>query len=256
MLQALCKVQYSCPATHRHVLAAFQSEALKSGRPIVPSIHSGASIHQFHCRGPEGQYRWSFASCRDFPSKANINNQHALSELALQNRDRPDIAIADLTEVWPVVQHLRGAEAINLDNWVEPDWSVSQPVWLAYGFPDGHKCITGDKVSAPMPRIAVELSSSHPTPEQPSYILSSTLAVEHGWGFSGISGGPVLIAHTTEDRYAYVEITYEGAPSAKDIEQNPDAITGKRDVVLWGYHLTPAQFQDWLSMLKFGVEFS
>jgi hypothetical protein len=242
--------------TCHHVLSAFQSEALRTGRRIVPSIHSGSSIHQFHWYGPEGQYRWSFSSCRDFPSDANINDQDALDNLERQNAERPDIAIADLTEVWPVVQRLRDAEAINLDNWVEPDWSVSQPVWLAYGFPDGHKYLAAEKVSTPMPRIAVELASSLPTPDRPTYTLCSTLAVEHGWGFSGISGGPVLIAHTTDDRYAYVGITFEGAPSAADIEQNPESFVGKCDIVLRGYHLTPSRFEDWLSKLTFGVQFS
>jgi hypothetical protein len=242
--------------TCHHVLSAFQSEALKTGRRIIPSIHSGSSIHQFHWYGPEGQYRWSFSSCREFPSDANINDQDALDKLERQNAERPDIAIADLTEFWPVVQRLRDAEAINLDNWVEPNWSVSQPVWLAYGFPDGHKYLAAEKVSTPMPRIVVELASSLPTPDRPTYTLCSTLAVEHGWGFSGISGGPVLIAHTTDDRYAYVGITFEGAPSAADIEQNPESFVGKCDIVLRGYHLTPSRFEDWLSMLTFGVQFS
>lgn len=242
--------------TCHHVLSAFQNEALKTGRRIVPSIHSGSSIHQFHWYGPQGQYRWSFSSCRDFPSAVNINDQDALDKMERENAERPDIAIADLTDVWPVLQQLRGAEAINLDNWVEPDWSISQQVWLAYGFPDGHKYLAAEKVSTPMPRIAVQLASSVPTPDKPTYMLCSTLAAEHGWGFSGISGGPVLIAHTEDDRYAYVGITFEGTPSTADMEQNPESFVGKCDIILRGYHLTPSRFEDWLSKLKFGVEFS
>lgn len=242
--------------TCHHVLSAFQSEALKTGRRIVPSIHSGRSIHQFHSYGLEGQYRWTFHSCRDFPSDANINDEDALDELKRQNAERPDIAIADLTETWSEIQRLRGAEAINLDNWEEPNWSVCQQVWLAYGFPDGHKYLANEKVAAPMPRVAIELASSHPTPDKPTYTLCSTLALEHGWGFSGISGGPVLVAHNTDDRFAYVGITFEGAPSAANIQQNEEAFIGKCDIVLMGYHLTPSQFEGWLTKLAFGVEFS
>ncbi|EMV7410106.1 TPA: hypothetical protein NHQ21_004643 [Pseudomonas aeruginosa] len=242
--------------TCHHVLSAFLTEALRTGRRIVPSIHSGQSIHQFHWYGPQGQYRWSFLSCRDFPSNANINDQQALSDMERRNMERPDIAIAEITSVWPVMQNSRGAEAINLDDWTEADWSSIQPVWLAYGFPDGHKYRTSDKVAAPMPRVAVELASSTPSSERPTYTLCSTLAVEHGWGLSGLSGGPVLVAHIDEDLYAYVGITFEGAPSAKELEENPESFIGKRDIVLRGYHLTPNNFRDWLLQLAFGVELS
>lgn len=242
--------------TCHHVLAAFLSEALKTGHRVVPSIHSGRAIHQFHWYGPQGQYRWSFMSCRDFPSFDLINDEQALANLARQNSERPDIAIADLSDIWPVLRDVRGAEAINLDDWVEPEWSASQPVWLAFGFPDGHKYNASDMLAAPMPRVAVELASSVPSPERPTYTLCSTLAVEHGWGFSGLSGGPVLVAHTTEDRYAYIGITFEGSPSTKELEINPESFLGKRDILLMGYYLTPTIFRDWLSKLKFGVEIS
>lgn len=242
--------------TCHHVLSAFLSEALRTGRRIVPSIHSGRSVHQFHWYGPQGQYRWSFTSCRDFPSNASISDQQALSDLERRNVERPDIAIADVTSVWPVIRDGRGAEAINLDNWAEPNWSAIQPVWLAYGFPDGHKYRTDNKVAAPMPRVSVEPVSSTPSSEKPTYTLCSTLAAEHGWGFSGLSGGPVLVAHIDEDRYAYVGITFEGAPSAKELAESPESFVGKRDIILRGYHLTPDLFRDWLSQLAFGVELS
>ncbi|QDG69445.1 hypothetical protein [Janthinobacterium tructae] len=242
--------------TCHHVLSAFLSQALKTGRRIAPSIHSGRSIHQFHAYGPQGQYRWTFNSCRDFPSNDNINDQRKLAELERRNLERPDIAIADLTDTWNTISTLRNADAINLNDWVEPDWSVIQPVWMAYGFPDGHKYQTDDKIAAPMPRIAVELASSIPSPDKPTYTLCSTLTSEHGWGFSGISGGPVLVAHATEDRYAYVGITYEGAPSAKSLEKNSETFIDEKDIVLKGYQLTPTIFREWLTQLKFGVELS
>lgn len=184
-----------------------------------------------------------------------INDEQALANLARQNSERPDIAIADLSDIWPVLRDVRGAEAIDLDDWVEPEWSASQPVWLAFGFSDGHKYNASDMLAAPMPRVAVELASSVPS-ERPTYTLCSTLAVEHGWGFSGLSGGPVLVAHTTEDRYAYIGITFEGSPSTKELEINPESFLGKRDILLMGYYLTPTIFRDWLSKLKFSVEIS
>lgn len=242
--------------TCHHVLAAFHNEAFKTGKRIVPSIHSGRSIHQFHNYGDQGEYRWSFVSCRDFPSTACFNSQTKLDKLKSQNALLPDIAIADLTEIWSVLQQLRGAAAINLDDWVEPDWSICQKFWLAYGFPDGHKSLTGTTVSAPMPRITIELATFPPTPDKPTYTLCSTLPNPHGWGFSGISGGPVLVAHTAGGQYAYVGIVFEGSPSAVAIEENLESFVNDCDIVLTGYHLTPENFRYWLSMLRFGVQLS
>ena len=241
--------------TCHHVLAAFWAQSLKNARQIVPSVHTGQSIYQFGSYSQQGNYRWAFLSCRDFLAAADIYDQNAWAALERTNSDKPDIAIAELTEIWPSFQSARNAEAINLDAWIEPDWSIAQPSWLAYGFPDAHKFRAGDKVSAPMPRVAVELSSTPPTSSKPTYILSSTLDADHGWGFSGLSGGPVLIAHKSKDRYAFVGITYEGAPSCIDLEENAESFLGKKDLVLMGYHLTPERFQQWLSQRHYGAEY-
>ncbi|MBL8297943.1 MAG: hypothetical protein JNN30_06275 [Rhodanobacteraceae bacterium] len=240
--------------TCHHVLSAFFAEAIRTKQRIAPAIHSGKTVRQFASYSREGKYRWSFLSCRDFPEASDIDSAAELDALDRANADRPDIAIADITEVWHAVQENRDAESIDLDAWVEPDWSVVQPVWVAYGFPNGHKSLVQDKVAAPMPRVAVELASSLPSIERPTYVLCSTLEIEHGWGFSGLSGGPVLVAHNSDDRYAFVGLTFEGSPSSKDPEQNAEAFLGKSDIVLRGYHLTPHAFKEWLSNRKFGVE--
>ncbi len=105
-------------------------------------------------------------------------------------------------------------------------------------------------------RVAVNLATLPPSPERLTYILCSTLNVDHRWGFSGLSGAPVLVAHTSEDRYAFVGLTFEGSPSSKDLQQDEEAFVGKNDIVLRGYHFTPHEFRDWLSQRKFGVELS
>lgn len=239
--------------TCHHVLSAFFSAAVRTGRRIAPSVHSGKAIHQFGGFDTQGQYLWNFHSCRAFPAATDIDDDAALADLDRANADRPDIAIADLTDLWPVFRATRGAEVINLDEWTEPDWSTAQPVWVAYGFPDEHKHRAGDKVAAPMPRVSARLESSLPSIEKPTYILCSTLEADHGWGFSGMSGGPVLVAHATDERFAFVGITFEGAPSSIDLQKTPEAFVGKSDIVLRGYHLIPQQFAAWLSQRKYGV---
>jgi hypothetical protein len=240
--------------TCHHVLSAFFREAVTKQLRVVPSIHAGLSIRQLGSFGPDGAYRWSIASCRDLPSTDDIGNPEALAALDRKNAGRPDIAIADLTDIWPDFSEQRDAAAIDLDAWVEPEWETAQPVWLAFGFPDAHKYEIGNKVAAPFPRVTAKLESSRPSPDKPTYTLCSTLHTAHGFGFSGLSGGPVLTAHTTKDRFAFVGITFEGAPSSKDIEKNPEAFVGAKDIILMGYHLTPQAFRFWLSQRQSGIE--
>jgi hypothetical protein len=237
--------------TCHHVLSAFFKKAASEGYRISPSIHAGRVIHQFGSIGSHGAYRWAFQSCREFPTSETINDERALADLERRNADRSDIAIADLTGNWSIFRNA-GAAAIDLDSAIEPDWSATQPVWMAYGFPDGHKYRAGNKIAAPMPRVSAELVSG-PTADRPQFTLCSTLTVEHGWGFSGLSGGPVLVAHTTEDRYAFVGITFAGNPSTKDLQANPEAFITKSDILLVGYYVGPKEFQRWLSQREFCV---
>ena len=106
-----------------------------------------------------------------------------------------------------------------------------------------------------MPRVSAALASS-PSSEKPTYMLCSTLNTNHGWGFSGLSGGPVFVAHIDEDRYAFVGITFEGAPSSKVLQENAEAFIGEKDILLKGYHVTPLLFRKWLRLRKYGVEFT
>ncbi|AWH19207.1 hypothetical protein C1922_18755 [Stenotrophomonas sp. ZAC14D2_NAIMI4_7] len=240
--------------TCHHVLSAFFSATVRGKRVIVPTLHCGNTIYPLATYASDGTYTSLFKSCREFPGAGDVDSDDALDALDRANADRPDIAIADITELWPMLRNLRDAEAIDLDAWVEPDWTTVQTTWIAFGFPDAHKYQAGDKVVAPMPRVSVSLATSFPTPEKPTYILCSTLESDHGWGFSGMSGGPVLVAHATDDTFAFVGITFEGAPSTKELSENSEAFVQKNDIVLKGYHLTPKQFGSWLSQVKYRVE--
>ncbi|TYD36749.1 hypothetical protein CEK63_04410 [Xanthomonas sontii] len=240
--------------TCHHVLSAFFSASVRNNRHIVPTLHSGRSIYQLGRYTRQGTYRWCFQSCRDFPDSADVDNEEALTALDRKNAERPDIAIADVTEIWTQFQDERNAEAIDLDTWTEPEWTTIQSTWLAFGFPDAHKYEDEGKLVAPMPRVSASLATDFPTQERPTYILWSTLTSDHGWGFSGISGGPVLVAHATDDKFFFVGITFEGAPSRKELHEDAEALVRKNDIVLRGYHLSPMQFGLWLSQLKYGVE--
>jgi hypothetical protein len=132
--------------TCHHVLSAFYAIAMREQRRIIPTIHSGPAIHHIGQVTDHGGYRWAFQSCREFLKPADVDDSEAGVALDRRNSDKPDIAIAELTTLWSLLQNFRSAEAIDLDSWIEPDWSATQPVAMAFGYPDDHKYRAGDRI--------------------------------------------------------------------------------------------------------------
>lgn len=240
--------------TCHHVLAAFYAAAIKQQKRIIPTLHTTPGINQIGWPTAFGGYQWGFQSCREFLKPTDLTDSEAGTLLDRKNADKPDIGIADLTDMWPLLQQFRAANAIDLDAWIEPDWSTAQSVWMAFGYPDDHKYRQDDKISAPMPRVSAQLVSA-PSTDRTQFTLCSTLASAHGWGFSGLSGGPIVAAHTTEDRYAFVGITFEGSPSTKEALQSDESFVGKEDILLFGYYLSPDRFREWLTARSHSIEF-
>jgi len=241
--------------TCHHVLAAFQIEALESNKLLVPSVHGGRLIHQLGGLITAEQYRWSFNSCRDFPTKEILSDPDATETLQRANSVKPDVAIADISSVWEAMSSIGGLSFINMDDWDQPNWTQLQPHMAAYGFPNDHKSRQGDSVAVPMPRIVAKLQDA-PSPDRPSFILYSTLDREHGFGFSGVSGGPVVAEDTTQDDlFHFVGIVYEGSPSST-IDQVAQSIFSRSDIFLYCHHLTPNMFDVWLDSCLYGVQFS
>ena len=239
--------------TCHHVLEAFRNEALKSGIPLAPSVHFGRTVIQFKSHHGAA-IRWTFASCRDFPDRSVLNNANALKAFNVQNASRPDIAIAEVpSETWAMFCKDRPMQPIDLDMWDTPPWGELGRFWAAYGFPDVHKYVAGDKVAAPMPRITVELQSSSPQHRE-DFILCSPLDREHGFGFSGISGGPVLAESEADQCFYFTGLVFEGTPSTVEPTSTEEAIFGSSDIFLRCYLLTPEAFDRWRSALKYGVE--
>lgn len=239
--------------TCHHVLSAFFSECVRRNLRMVPTIFSGVVVHQLGGCDQNGTYNWHFVSCRSFPEQAEVNDEQALAELDRKNASLPDIAIVDLSDYWEALQEFRSAQAIDLDAWSTPDWDNWQATWLAFGYPDGHKEHVENKVSVPLLRVAAKLQTGFPTEDKPTVTLCSTLEEDHGFGFSGLSGGPMMVAHRADDAFAFAGITFEGAPSSKDLAVNPEAFVTGADILLMGYHLTPSNFRHWLQQRKYSV---
>lgn len=239
--------------TCHHVLDAFRTEAVRAKKILIPSIHSGKLISQFSNLTHQMRHRWSFHSCRDFADLAIWDDEEAMRDITRSNLSRPDIAIADITSYWEVISKPRTLTPIDLDNWTAPPWEKFDKLFAAYGFPTGHKSQVGTTISAPMPRIAVEMAN-RPSQDRPIFTLHSTVENPHGWGFSGISGGPVLAIDADAELIHFIGLVFEGTPSEALEPTQPDAIFGPADIFLSCYQLTPSIFDSWLAALKYGVE--
>lgn len=241
--------------TCHHVLEAFYSEAIKRNCVLVPSVHFGRTIFQFKtCSGTE--VRWTFGSCRDYPDQATLGDKDALSHFHRVNSSRPDIAVVDVpNEVWDKFHGNRHLEPIDLDNWIEPPWEQLGTYWAAYGFPNNHKYLSDGKVAAPMPRITAQLQSRTPW-EREDFTLFSALDREHGFGLSGISGGPVLAESEIGQCFHFVGLVFEGTPSTIEPISSDETFLRASDIHLRCYLLTPENFDRWQSAIKYGVQFS
>lgn len=240
--------------TCHHVIAAFFSAGIEKNLSLIPTIHTGNLIHQMGSYAQDGSYQWSFLSCREFPNAQDVcdENDAALEACARRNGARPDLAIADITSIWDQLKDTRTAEALNLDAWNADDQPSLQPVWMAFGFPDQHKSQVDGKVAAPMPRVSAQLETSMDG-EPETFTLCSTLESAHGWGFSGMSGGPVFAAHPDKDVIYFMGLTFEGAPASSAPSEATSSVFLETDICLRGYLITTSRFRKWLDLAKYGV---
>ncbi|MDH6152665.1 MULTISPECIES: hypothetical protein [Paraburkholderia] len=162
------------------------------------------------------------------------------------DRVGPDIAIAPMRErYWDHLQQTKEKHPIDLDAIREPRWDEIA-LCLAAGYPNEHKTLIGDKVAVPMLEVYAHYQQNgavHPG----TLTLHSQLEEEHGFFFSGLSGGPVYAQDSAGDVLA-VGIVFEGSPGSKEAWDGRDSqsyITGK-DIVVKALILTPSVFDAWL----------
>jgi len=187
-----------------------------------------------------------------------------LSVRALEARmhsERADIALAPLDEsYWNRLSERKNKEAVDLDSWREPDWSVVRHC-LAVGYGNERKEAVRsggpEKVAARMLETTAELASPVARRDTTRFVLSSTLPSSHGYGFSGMSGGAVYAIEESDagmaddESLVPVGIVYEGFPgstrqSGSNEEGSMGTIFNDRDILIRAMTLTPDTFDDWL----------
>ena len=179
-----------------------------------------------------------------FTSEGYKSNFHPLRKE--DDSNGLDIAIIYLGDTFREVHFpKKGKLAVNLDDWTEPNWGeITHP--MAFGYPTEHKSQSPDFVESPLIHVAVEVTRKI-SPFDSSFLLASSLESEHGYYFSGMSGGPVFHVHDGGE-ITLIGIVYEGTPgSSKEwLARDAQAFFTNSDIQIRAHTLTPEIFEGWL----------
>lgn len=164
----------------------------------------------------------------------------------------PDIAITKLGDNFERL-HMENKkkQAINLDQWVEPDWSALK-LAMACGYPTEHKEETKNHVASRLIQAIAEVNGEI-APSKDVFNLFSALKEEHNVYFSGMSGGPVFVDGVSPDGVSpsapcIIGIIFEGSPGSSEewINRSTDSFLTNHDVYIKAQTLTPTIFESWL----------
>jgi len=157
-----------------------------------------------------------------------------------------DLAIADITSVWPRFSAEWGSRAIDMDHdrWHEPRWARAEML-AAAGWPEmGKRNATNDE-GKPIVRgtIALVIAKVKGGLSKTDRIvmMESRLDAPHGWFFSGMSGGPIYVIQ--DDKLVPVGLLYDGWPQKKGVKHES---YDECDIVIRGVILTPQNLERWL----------
>ena len=162
------------------------------------------------------------------------------------NGEEVDIVIAPIDSHWGLIESKKNKRAIDLDNWSEPNWKEFK-MGTAFGYPTEHKEKQGNHVAATCINASAEIVSqlNHNSTQ---LTLFSTLNKPHGYFFSGLSGGVVILSN--EESYVAAGIVYEGQPgSSKDFKEkkfSKQAFFSGNDILIKGFIISPGILSGWL----------
>lgn len=136
---------------------------------------------------------------------------------------------------------------IDIDALSSPNYSKIDMLH-AFGWPTEHKSMDENHVITGMAGSYAELQTKPLKPEIESFLVFSELKEDHGYFFSGMSGGPVVYYEEDNDEYYPLGIIYEGNPgSQKSFEKDEPGLFTKKTIMYKCYHLTRDRFYYWLS---------
>ncbi|WP_339075415.1 hypothetical protein [Teredinibacter turnerae] len=160
--------------------------------------------------------------------------------------EQVDIVIGPITDFhWKVIENKKQKVPIDLDSWSEPRWS-EYAFGSAFGYPTDHKENQGKYVATPCLNVTAEVVSRL-SAEEKKITLFSELDKPHGFFFSGMSGGVIILQH--DEFYDIAGIVYEGQPGGKNQHNTKNAnenVFSDRSILIKGFIITPEIFLNWL----------
>jgi len=151
-----------------------------------------------------------------------------------------DVVIAPINDYWwSVIKSEKSKQAIDLDNWVKPEWDALDTMAKAYGYPTEHKTQDQGYVVSPCFTVCAEIASQL-SQNSPQFTLFRTLENPHGYFFSGMSGGPIFVFSDT-NCYPIGVVYEEGRPGSQS-----EGYLSKEDIQIRGMIVTPNIFSAWL----------
>ncbi|WP_148307749.1 hypothetical protein [endosymbiont of unidentified scaly snail isolate Monju] len=160
--------------------------------------------------------------------------------------EQVDIVIGPITDFhWELIESKKHKSPVDLDNWIEPRWDEYK-YGSAFGYPTDHKEHQGKYVSAPCLHVTAEVVSRLGARET-KITLFSELDEPHGFFFSGMSGGIIILQH--EEFYDVAGIVYEGQPGGKNqenMQNDGEQVFSEKSILIKGFIITPEIFSSWL----------
>lgn len=160
--------------------------------------------------------------------------------------EQADIVIGPITDFyWELIENKKQKSPIDLDSWTEPRWSEYK-FGSAFGYPTDHKEHQGKYVATPCLHVTAEVVSPLGA-EEKKITLFSELDKPHGFFFSGMSGGVIILQH--DEFHDIAGIVYEGQPGGKDQDNTETAVENvfsDKSILIKGFIITPEIFSNWL----------
>lgn len=157
-----------------------------------------------------------------------------------------DIVIGKLPEnLWRVVQKNLSKSAIDLDCWEQPDLNNFK-IGTAYGYSNEHKERVDGEIKTYCVEVTADIQSKLES-DSVNITLFSEFDQPHGFYFSGMSGGPIILH--TDTKSAVAAIIYEGQPGSRsEITQkySSDSIFNQNQTLIKGVIINPYIFSNWL----------
>lgn len=156
-----------------------------------------------------------------------------------------DIGISTIEHAWDFIVERKGKKAVDLDQWVCPDWSQINAA-KACGWLDNYKKEREEQVEVSGVEVICEMASIV-SPNHTQFTMHSATDEENHPSLSGISGGVIV---TLDDAFETpFGLVFEGYPGAPGTGGSADTYLQTGDLMVRGHVLTPTVFAKWLSSL-------